>query len=322
VTDAAGIRVTLRGPQCRVGRAAALALVAMLAAGCLGHAVRAPAPSPVLVPCSAPDCLRVLSWNLHALPFVTPRPPARLRNVAAKIHEQQPDLVLLQEVWAHAYARQLARDLAGTYQVVTAGGCGRPFPCGGLAVVVRIGSGWVASTGTFVAYEASAPWYRLAEWDGIVKKGMLRVELTRGATTLGVLNTHVQTEYGRSGRDYTDVRRQQLAQLAGTLTSTFGARPVVVGGDLNTSPRERSGLYESHVVPLGDDRTRELRVACGECGTRPAMPRPARWLDYVLTRALPATASAARIENEATDQPFSDHEGVLVRLEPAPTALR
>lgn len=300
-------------------RLVALALVALSA--CLPHAVHAPRPEGRLVPCADPACLRVLTWNVHGIPFMAPRPQARLANVAAKVREQQPDVVLLQEVWAHAYARQLARDLGGAYRLVAATGCGRPFPCGGLVVLVRVASGWTPSAPTFVAYADSAPWYRLAEWDGIAKKGILAVDLVRGDAALVLVDTHLQTEYARYRRNYSDVRRRQLEQLAATLRG-FAGRALVIGGDFNTAPGERSGLYESHVATLGDDRTAELRTACGECGTRPAMLRPARWLDYVVTRDVAATATGTRIENAAVDDPFSDHDGVLVRLEPASSAAR
>ena len=253
---------------------------------------------------------------------MSPRPTTRLRNIAAKIREQQPDIVLLQEVWAHAYARVLERGLAGRYRLTTGSGCLRPWPCGGLAVLVRVASGWTASSPVFVAYDASAPWYRLAEWDGIAKKGMLMVQLAHAGQSVVVVDTHLQTAYRRYHRDYTDIRRQQLEQLAATLDATSRSRPVLIGGDFNTAPSDRKALYASHMARLGDDRTMELRAACGECGTRPSFMRPARWLDYVLTRGVTASATAALITNAAIDEPFSDHDGVLVRLDYEPPALR
>ncbi|MCC6764009.1 MAG: endonuclease/exonuclease/phosphatase family protein [Deltaproteobacteria bacterium] len=296
------------------------ALVLGTCSGCLPHALGRPEPAPPLLPCAEAACFRVLTWNVHAIPFMAPRPSARLRNVAVKIHEQQPDVVLLQEVWSHAYARQLARNLGGAYRPVAATGCGRPFPCGGLLVLVRIASGWMPTAPTFVAYDDSAPWYRLAEWDGIAKKGFLATELVRGGAVIAIVDTHLQAGYARHRRDYSDIRRRQLDQLASTLARRFGGRAVVVGGDFNTAPGEESGLYESHLALLGTDRTADLRLACGACGTRPVMRRPARWLDYVLTRDLPAAAAADRIVNRRVDDPFSDHDAVLVRLEPTATA--
>src|SRR6185436_10211776 len=116
----------------------------------------------------------------------------------------------------------------------------------------------------------------------------------------------LQTEYSRFHRDYTDIRRLQLEQLAATLDASSGSLPLVVGGDFNTAPSDRNALYASHMAQLGDDRTVELRAACRECGTRPLLPRPARWLDYVLTRRLTATGTAALIRNVGIDEPFSD----------------
>jgi endonuclease/exonuclease/phosphatase family metal-dependent hydrolase len=320
------MRRTLRPePVRRVHRPlAAFALSALLVASCLGPTLQPTPDALPLVPCTRPDCLRVVTWNLHAIPFLSPRPTARLRNVATKLREQHPDLVLLQEVWSHAYARQLGRDLADTYRVTTAVGCGRPFPCGGLVLLVRLGSGWVASAPRFIAYEAAAPWYRFREWDALAKKGMLLVQLARDGAVLGIVDTHLQAEYARFGRDYSDLRRRQLEQLAWTLAHSFGTKPVLVGGDFNTAPGERSGLYESHIARLGEDRTIDLRIVCGECGTRPvAVPlRRARWLDYLITRNLPASATVERIVNEAVDRPFSDHDGLLGRIEYAPDALR
>lgn len=297
----------------------AVVVAAWLAAsGCAPATTARLRHEPPLLPCASADCLRVLTWNVHGIPFLTPRPSARLHNIAKKLREQQPDLVLLQEVWSHAYARQLARELAGSYRVTTATGCGRPFPCGGLAILVRRASGWVPSAPTFVAYRASGPWYRFREWDAIAKKGIVMVELARGDGSLAVANTHLQTDYARFGREYSHVRRRQLEQLAATLDAAFPGRPVVLGGDFNTAPGETSGLYESHLAALGTDRTTELRAACGACGTRPALRRPGRWLDYVLTRELPTTATAERIVNDAIDEPYSDHDGVLVRLDGVP----
>jgi hypothetical protein len=42
----------------------------------------------------------------------------------------------------------------------------------------------------------------------------------------------------------------------------------------------------------------------------------------VLTRDVAAMATGTRIENHAIDDPYSDHDGVLVRLEPTPSVRR
>jgi endonuclease/exonuclease/phosphatase family metal-dependent hydrolase len=283
----------------------------VLAAGCVVRPT--PPPDPVWSPCTGPKCLRLLSWNVHAIPFVTAQPTRRVRNVAAKIREQQPDVVLLQEVWTHAYAAVLRRALAGDYRLTYAGGCRRPFPCGGLVVLVRVASGWVASPPTFVPFRAHAPWRRFREWDVIAKKGMLVLRLTRGDRVLGIVDTHLQSRYPEYRHNYMTVRRHQLEQLRATVDATFGGAPVVIGGDFNTAPNDPSGLYASHVAPLGDDASASFRAGCPGCGTR-TPPKLPRWIDYVLTRGLAVTPAVTRILSTAIDTPYSDHHGVLVRL--------
>jgi len=296
----------------RPGARLVLGLALALAASCAPH--RVPPPTePLALPCDGAGCLRVLSWNLHAIPLVSPRPTARLRNVADAIRAEAPDVVLLQEVWAHAYAALLERRLADAYRLTRAYGCGRPYPCGGLVVLVRRASGWVAAPPTFERFKKHASWRRLREWDGIAKKGMLLVRLTRDGRTIGVVDTHLQTRYLEYRHNYTTVRRRQLEQLRATVDAAFGDRPVVIAGDLNTAPNDPSGLYASRVAPLGDDTAAAFRAACPACSTRPP-PKMPRWIDYVLTRGLTATPTVTLIRNEAIDTPYSDHEGLLVRL--------
>jgi endonuclease/exonuclease/phosphatase family metal-dependent hydrolase len=296
----------------RPGALVASAIALALGAGCALPPT--PAPTPAAVPCRQARCLRVLTWNVHGIPFVAPHTTRRLRNVAAKIREQQPDVALLQEVWAHAYARVLERALAGQYRLVRATGCRRPYPCGGLIVLVRVASGWAASPPTFVPFEAAGRWHRLREFDGIAKKGMLLIRLARGEQTIGLVDTHLQSRYAEYGHGYVGVRRGQLEQLRATVAAAFAAEPVILAGDFNVAPQEASGLYISYVANLGDDRTTAFRAGCPECGTRSVPKRP-RWIDYVITRALVADATLARFTNDGPDDPFSDHEGLLVRLE-------
>jgi len=82
-----------------------------------------------------------------------------------------------------------------------------------------------------------------------------------------------------------------------------------------------SGLYATHLSRLGEDRTADLRTACGECGTRPSLTH-SRWLDYLITRNLTASAALDRLVNDGIDRPFSDHDGLIGRFEYAPSALR
>src|SRR5262245_66057742 len=93
------------------------------------------------LPCSHAACLRFVSWNVHGLPFKSDT-TTRLRRVAEKIKEQQPDVVFLQEVWFGRYARLLEHVLSPDYQPVFAPRPILGWPRGGLVILVRQGSAW------------------------------------------------------------------------------------------------------------------------------------------------------------------------------------
>src|SRR5207247_331164 len=63
---------------------------------------------------------------------------------------------------------------------------------------------------------------------------------------------------------------------------------------------------------LGTDLTAQERQSCG-CGTNfDAGQR--QWIDYVFARGWNVTATTQRITNNAADSPYSDHDGLLVRV--------
>jgi endonuclease/exonuclease/phosphatase (EEP) superfamily protein YafD len=292
---------------------AALA-VALLMLGC--GPIRVP-PLPAqseLIPCTATDCLRLLSWNVHGLPF-NRTAGDRLANIAGKIKEQQPDVVVLQEVWTACRAHELARALAPDYVAHERISLPLFRPHGGLLVFVRRGSAWRVEGETFVRYHASGPWYRVCEGDGLGGKGALLLHLRRGAERLGLVTTHLQSQYSEYGHSYECERRRQLNQLQCAIATEFGNSPVLIAGDFNTMPEE--ALYWSHIAVLGDDLTLPERARCG-CGTFTDTDGTRQWIDYVLARNVPADPVAdvdvRRLENQAVDDPYSDHDGLLVRV--------
>lgn len=250
----------------------------------------------------------MLSWNVHGLPFRTGT-PQRLIHIAGKISAEQPDVILLQEVWLGRYRRILWRELRHAYDFVYEPRRLTRRPRGGLLVLVRRGSGWRAGTErTFTTFAASAPWYRLSEADGISGKGILTTELFNGQRSLLLTATHLQAQY--ASRAYRDERRAQLDQLAREL-GAGSDRPHLIAGDFNTAADE--DLYASHLALLGDDLTTTERCSCA-CGTYfDDDGARSKWIDYLFGRNLPRNAEIVRIQNDAADVPYSDHDGLLVR---------
>jgi endonuclease/exonuclease/phosphatase family metal-dependent hydrolase len=253
--------------------------------------------------------LTLLSWNVHGLPFHGA--PARLRRIAAWIGERRPDLVLLQEVWSPAYERLLADSLAREYDASYTARRFSRRPHGGLLTLIRRDAGWRTARVSFETYGSAAPWFRLNEGDGLSGKGILAVELRRDAETLLAVNTHLQAQYGERG--YANVRRRQLEQLGAFVRRAGEAVPLLLAGDLNTLPEEN--LYDSHIASLGEDLTAEERCLRGGATCFDRAGGRSEWIDYAILRGAPAAVSLTRIESHAPDDPYSDHDGLLLRIE-------
>jgi len=294
-----------------------MAAFVFLGSGCAMNVAHRHPPQSVLLPCDQEACLRVVSWNVHGLPFHS-KTSERMRRISAKITEQQPDVVLLQEVWLGRFRNLLARTLEPDYQIVYDPRWVTGWPRGGLVMFVRHGSGWRVLTSAFQRYEASAPWYRLTEFDGVGGKGILTTTLTSGSLSLAVVDTHLQSQY--KGKPYLCVRSGQIMELSQLLEREYPSTPVLIGGDFNTDAKEK--LYSSQLSKVGNDLTEEERKDCqcgtnfGDSGTWP------EWIDYLLVRNWKVRATVRRIENDFSDSPYSDHDGLLMRLLYDGTSLR
>ena len=104
----------------------------------------------------------------------------------------------------------------------------------------------------------------------------------------------------------------ELSQLLESLERDHPATHVLVSGDFNTDAKDE--LYASQLTKLANDLTVEERKDC-ECGTNFGDPgTPPQWIDYVLAKNWKVRATVQRIQNDFADRPYSDHDGLLVRL--------
>lgn len=252
--------------------------------------------------------LTLLSWNVHGLPFIGWT--RRAGKIADAVRRLQPDIVAFQEVWQNSFNGTLLPWTEPFRAAFAPSALGWGLR-GGLGVLVRLDSGWQVGDVRFERYRVAAPWYRLDEGDGIAGKGILAVEVRRDGERLTIVDTHLQAAYG--ARRYPEVRRAQLEQLAAFVARLGDGSPVLIAGDLNTEPDE--DLYDSHIASLGEDLTAEERRLRGgaTCFDRDGGRR--EWIDYAILRGAPATVSLTRIESRAPDDPYSDHDGLLLCLE-------
>lgn len=260
--------------------------------------------------------MRAISWNVHGLPFVSAEPEARMDAIAWRISGEKPDFVLLQEVWRESYLERIARGLGSDYACVRSTAVRFGWLRSGLAIFVRRHRGWRVEASTFSAFRSSASRWRLHEGDGIAGKGYLVLRLARGSERLTLLDTHLQAQYPQYRRCYARTRREQAAQLRRTVSALFGTEPALIAGDFNTAPSDP--IFSSEIEPLGVEMTRDERAESG-AGTA-ILPGDGRrvWIDYVFGRGLrlgPGGSRAVRISNRAADDPYSDHDGLLVPFE-------
>jgi endonuclease/exonuclease/phosphatase family metal-dependent hydrolase len=288
-------------------RAVALA-AAFAVQGCGSIGLDCGEPAPIAR--SAPDGeLRLVSWNVHALPFDATR-HQRLDNIAGEIARRAPDLVLLQEVWLEADAARLGCRLAAQYERV------RGRRGGGLLAFVRRSSPWQAQgEASFEQYIAAAPWYRLKELDGIAGKGFQGFTIGDGLRRVAVVNTHLQAQYPARGNRYEAERLQQIRQLMAYAAREHGAESLLAAGDFNV--REEETAHYAALAGGLTDLTAEYRRAC-RCGTFvDRFGAETWWIDYVFARradGAPVAARFERIRNRGRDDPYSDHHGLSVAL--------
>ena len=256
--------------------------------------------------------LRLLSWNLHALPLSSGRSP-RLRRVAAAVMARLPDAVLFQEVWGQGDRRDLEARLGGRYQLVEGParrGFWRPS---GLLIFMR--DDWTIEQTAFHGFSMSAPGWRVWEADGLSGKGVLSVRVGRGGRHVSLVTTHLQAEYDE--HRYGDVRAAQVGELGEVIERLPWAPPIILAGDLNTRPDEDAvfrGFLEGWV-----EMGRDVREQC-QCGTQMNPDgQPGAWIDYVLVRP-PDGGHAADVgfellRNRSLDDPYSDHHGLFATIE-------
>jgi endonuclease/exonuclease/phosphatase family metal-dependent hydrolase len=252
---------------------------------------------------AAADEVQVISWNLHGLPFAGGG--ERLPVAAKEILRHAPDFVFLQEIWVHPQANRLIEQfrLAGydsaEYLSIA------PIRTGGLLVFVNVGRGWRIVSSRFVEYSDTAPFWRVREADGMSGKGMLIVEVERAGRRAVIVDTHLQSQYGL-GREYEEIRKSQLDEL-----NQEAANAWIIAGDFNTDWKEK--LYRDFVAAGWTDAVADIRQAYGKGSHFVSETDLGDWIDYVFVRG-PATFSGEVLENEKRDVPYSDHQGLRVKI--------
>jgi len=241
--------------------------------------------------------LRVLTYNVWGVAWITPMRTERMMRIPEKIAELQPDIVAIEEAWTDEDAAIL---IAGLSQA-------------GLTHVERHSPAWPDQNGLLIAsryplrdfhfkrftqgHHPHVPWHV----DYMSGKGVARVKVDTPVGPVFFAATHLQASYGSN--DYIFVQMHQALEAAEELDDHSYA--TIFAGDVNS---KHDGL------PARILRTRaDLTLTDPNAGIDQILYRPGTFVDVEV-------ASVKEVLTEAVDlgdatMPLSDHPGVLAELD-------
>jgi endonuclease/exonuclease/phosphatase family metal-dependent hydrolase len=286
--------------------------------------------------------LRAVTFNAWALPVTIPSQEKRRRlsRLPEALAALDADVIILQELFdvrgRHRLLRELCPPYSSTPDAMATRRILRLVPAdttGGLLFLSRF-----PITGSRFVPHSLGPGTKVDERLG--RKGALVVHLETPVGELTVFAVHLYA--GTKPKD-TRIRSVQLAPLLEVLEAEAGANPVLLAGDINTSP---TVAYPEPPGP-GNPYTPEYAALEGAGFVDPLPPNPtpaeltATWVpsrnryaalpyqetktderyDYVMVRASGShewSVQAARTVLDGAGEHLSDHVGVLAELELVP----
>ena len=235
--------------------------------------------------------VRVMSWNVWGIPYVSDDVEGRMARIVPAIAEHAPDVVALQEVWEAEHGDRLAADFraGGWPHVRHFRGEGRK---GGLLIASRHPFRELGYVRFSMGDLPLVPWH--VDW--MADKGVARVRIDHPRGSFTFANTHLQAAYiGRRG--YVTTRLSQAMELARTLAGDAG--PLVLAGDINT-------------------RTNELGFRALQARARVLDAGIGARVDAIMQRGFEVRSRAILFDEDrdvnGVAMPLSDHNAVMADL--------
>ncbi len=268
--------------------------------------------------------LRVLTLNVWGIPVASDRAD-RMQAIGEQITALAPDIVTLQEALALEDRERIVNYLAPGQWPYS-----HYFPSGIVGSGLMIISRFPVVDADFYRFRLSGRPERLLEADYYAGKGIGMVRVQTPAGLLDVYDIHVLAQYGPDADDpYIAHRATNLYEAARFIDAQSSGNPVLFCGDLNTRPDQ---LGYRLITLLGKVVDCYADANPGDAGITysPSNPyadqEPPQRIDYVFVRNAASLGFNIRSAQVALkDKPpgnaraYSDHYGVLVELELAPT---
>ena len=245
--------------------------------------------------------LRVATFNIHDLYWLSDHRAARVREIGKVLAELAPDVVCLQEGF-------VAGDVAVIADALRAIGVehATDYPSGVLGSGLWTFSRFPIREAFFLRFSQNGAMFdtKGGDWWAGKGVGLARIELAEGQL-LDVYNTHLICRLG--GAELKAHRHVQVREFAGFVSAaTPPGVPAVLCGDFNCGPGSREFGFLDHAL-----QWQSMLLHRG-------------WLDHVYARALPGEYRFTPLEETAIrgkvpvpgaeSVSLSDHTGWLVRL--------
>jgi endonuclease/exonuclease/phosphatase family metal-dependent hydrolase len=245
-----------------------------------------------------PVRLRVLTWNVWGLPAFSTNLAARMAALPDAIARLDPDLVLLQEIWAESDGLTVKAGLERHGYRYTSHLAHTEHGMTGLFTASKLPLKQVG----FLPFASGRIGHSIWHLEWIASKGVGSFLVQTPLGELQVQNTHLQAQYETDA--YDAERLSQMSEIA--LMQKGPALPLVLGGDFNTGAEElpRKALLDLLSVrdTIPSPRPDTIFVRGGGAVA----------IRVVESRELPIAAVA--LDNGVT-APLSDHPAVVADLE-------
>jgi endonuclease/exonuclease/phosphatase family metal-dependent hydrolase len=245
--------------------------------------------------------LRVLTWNVWGLPAVSTNMEARLAALPDAITKLDPDVILLQELWAERDGDRLKERLAR-----------RGYPYASHLAHTKYGMTGLFTAAKrplknvgFLPFASGRVGHSIWHLEWIASKGVGSFLVQTPVGDVEVQNTHLQAQYDTDTYD-----AERLSQMSEILSMHQDlALPLVLGGDFNTGAEEfpRKALLDLD----------ELRDTTPSPHPDTIFVRSGEKVQIRVLETHEAFTEPVRLANGVTAE-LSDHPAVIVELELSP----
>jgi len=245
-----------------------------------------------------PARLRVLTWNAWGLPAVSTNLQARMTALPDAIAKLDPDVVLLQEIWAESDGLRIKRGLERHGYHYASHLAHTKYGMTGLFTASKLPFDNIG----FLPFASGRVGHSFWHLEWIASKGVARFLVHTSVGDVEVQNTHLQAQYDTDS--YDAERLSQASEIL--LLHQDWSLPLVLGGDFNSGAEEppRQALLDLDELrdTTPSPRTDTIYVRNGS-STK---------IRVVTTRQ--ALTEPVLLENGVTTE-LSDHPAVVVDLE-------